>query len=263
MAAGSAPIVLGHPVDEPDTIATAIRIGNPASWQQAEAARDESGGRIEAVTDEEILAAHRILSARGLDAIARDLRTAETNMASEDDAVREKAMKRYTRLDAEFTAAGGYASESEASSIASSLALDERILTQPLRTLSGGQRRRVELARILFSDADTMLLDEPTTYLDPAHAIDMLGLVKKVAREGRTVVMVLHDLMLAGMFSDRMVMMRDGAVKCDGSPAEVLTPANLEAVYGLDAEIIDDPQGGCPIIVPRGSFNGRVAAGGC
>ena len=63
-AAGSAPIVLGHPVDEPDTIATAIRIGNPASWQQAEAARDESGGRIEAVTDEEILAAHRILSAR-------------------------------------------------------------------------------------------------------------------------------------------------------------------------------------------------------
>ena len=62
-AAGSAPIVLGHPVDEPDTIATAIRIGKPASWEQAEAARDESGGRIEAVTDEEILAAHRLLSA--------------------------------------------------------------------------------------------------------------------------------------------------------------------------------------------------------
>jgi threonine synthase len=63
-AAGAAPIVLGHPVDEPDTIATAIRIGNPASWKQAEAARDESGGRIEAVTDEQILAAHRLLSAR-------------------------------------------------------------------------------------------------------------------------------------------------------------------------------------------------------
>jgi threonine synthase len=61
-AAGAAPIVLGHPVDDPDTIATAIRIGNPASWRQAEAARDESGGRIEAVTDDEILAAHRLLS---------------------------------------------------------------------------------------------------------------------------------------------------------------------------------------------------------
>ena len=63
-AAGAAPIVLGHPVDQPDTIATAIRIGNPASWQQALAARDDSGGLIEAVTDEQILAAHRILSAQ-------------------------------------------------------------------------------------------------------------------------------------------------------------------------------------------------------
>jgi threonine synthase len=63
-AAGAAPIVLGHPVDEPDTVATAIRIGNPASWQQAVAARDESAGVIEAVTDEEILAAHRLLSSR-------------------------------------------------------------------------------------------------------------------------------------------------------------------------------------------------------
>ena len=75
--------------------------------------------------------------------------------------------------------------------------------------------------------------------------------------------MVLHDLMLAGMFSDRMVMMRDGVVICDGNPAEVLTPANLESVYGLDAEIIDDAQGGYPIIVPRGSANGRVASEGC
>ncbi|MDO5738903.1 MAG: threonine synthase [Ornithinimicrobium sp.] len=63
-AAGAAPLVLGHPIDEPETIATAIRIGNPASWEKAEAARDESGGLIEAVTDEEILAAHRLLSSR-------------------------------------------------------------------------------------------------------------------------------------------------------------------------------------------------------
>jgi threonine synthase len=63
-AAGAAPIVLGHPVERPETIATAIRIGNPASWQQAEAARDDSGGVVEAVTDEEILAAYRLLAAR-------------------------------------------------------------------------------------------------------------------------------------------------------------------------------------------------------
>ena len=131
------------------------------------------------------------------------------------------------------------------------------LMDRDVASLSGGQRQRAWFAMALAQETPVLLLDEPTTYLDPAHAIDMLNLVRKVAREGRTVIMVLHDLMLAGMFSDRMVMMRDGAVKCDGPPADVLTPANLEDVYGLDAEIIDDPQGGCPIIVPRGSFNGR------
>jgi len=143
--------------------------------------------------DLDVLARDRILSARGLDAIARDLRTAETNMASEDDAVREKAMKRYTRLDAEFTAAGGYASESEASSIASSLALDERILTQPLRTLSGGQRRRIELARILFSGAQTLLLDEPTNHLD-ADSIHWLRDYLKAYKGG--LIVISHDVEL-------------------------------------------------------------------
>lgn len=131
------------------------------------------------------------------------------------------------------------------------------LVDRDVASLSGGQRQRAWFAMALAQETPVLLLDEPTTYLDPAHAIDMLTLVRKVAREGRTVIMVLHDLMLAGMFSDRMVMMRDGAVKCDGSPAEVLTPDTLEAVYGLDAEIIEDPQGGCPIIVPRGSFHHR------
>ena len=113
-----------------------------------------------------VLARDRILSARGLDTVLRDLRTAEAKMASEDDAVREKAMGRYTRLDAEFEARGGYAAESEAASIASSLGLPTRVLEQELATLSGGQRRRIELARILFSGAETLLLDEPTNHLD-------------------------------------------------------------------------------------------------
>lgn len=112
------------------------------------------------------LAMDRVLSARGLDEVVRAMRTTETAMASEDDAVREKAMDRYSRLDARFNAAGGYAAESEAHRIASNLGLDERVLGQTIGTLSGGQRRRVELARILFSGVETLLLDEPTNHLD-------------------------------------------------------------------------------------------------
>ena len=116
--------------------------------------------------DLDVTARDRILSARGLDQIVRDLRSAETSMAAETGEKQERAMRRYARLDAEFTAAGGYAAESEAAQIAGALGLTERQLDQPLGTLSGGQRRRIELARILFSGAQTLLLDEPTNHLD-------------------------------------------------------------------------------------------------
>ncbi|GEA90201.1 ribosomal protection-like ABC-F family protein [Cellulomonas cellasea] len=116
--------------------------------------------------DLEALAMDRILSARGLDEVVRAMRETEGQMASADDDTRDTAMERYTRLEARFTAAGGYAAESEASRIAANLGLDERVLGQTIGTLSGGQRRRVELARILFSGVDTLLLDEPTNHLD-------------------------------------------------------------------------------------------------
>ncbi|MDO5492518.1 MAG: ABC-F family ATP-binding cassette domain-containing protein [Nesterenkonia sp.] len=118
------------------------------------------------VDDMTQLARDRILSARGLDSVITRMRETEEQMTSEVDSVRDRAMRRYSRLESEFQANGGYAAESEAATICANLDLPERILAQPLETLSGGQRRRVELARILFSDADTLLLDEPTNHLD-------------------------------------------------------------------------------------------------
>lgn len=143
--------------------------------------------------DMEQLARDRILAARDLDKVVTKLRTAEADMASEDTKIRDKAMARYDRLEQEFLANGGYAAESEAAAISSNLALPERILNQPLRTLSGGQRRRVELARILFSGAETMLLDEPTNHLD-ADSITWLRDFLKGHQGG--LIVISHDVEL-------------------------------------------------------------------
>src|SRR3954465_8921601 len=116
--------------------------------------------------DLEMLARDRVLSARGLDEVVRRIRSTEGAMASADDETRDAAMARYGRLEAGFTARGGYAAESEAATICSSLGLPERVLTQPLGTLSGGQRRRGELPRVPLSRAAPLLLDEPTNHLD-------------------------------------------------------------------------------------------------
>src|SRR6185437_1789108 len=149
-----------------------------------------------------MLARDRILSARGLDTIVRDLRATEKLMASEDGAVREKAMGRYERLDAAFNAQGGYAAESEAARIASALGLDDRILDQPLRTLSGGQRRRVELTRILFSGAPTLLLDEPTNHLD-ADSVVWLREFLRTHKGG--LVIISHDVSLLDVVVNKVL----------------------------------------------------------
>jgi ATPase subunit of ABC transporter with duplicated ATPase domains len=143
--------------------------------------------------DLEVLAQDRILSARGLDSIVARIRTAEQQMGSDDLNVRDKAMRRYASADAELHAAGGFAAESEAASIAASLGLPDRVLHQPLATLSGGQRRRVELARILFSGAQTLLLDEPTNHLDA----DSIGWLREFLRAHKGgLVVISHDVAL-------------------------------------------------------------------
>ena len=116
--------------------------------------------------DLSVLARDRILGARGLDAILRDMQTARAAMGRGDTDHQNSVLGRYSRLEEEFHVLGGWAAEAEAGSIASSLGLPDRVLTQPLGTLSGGQRRRVELARALFSGAPTLILDEPTNHLD-------------------------------------------------------------------------------------------------
>jgi len=118
------------------------------------------------VSDPEVIVRDRILSARGLDEAVRRMRQAEEMMTSEDATTREKAMRRYQRAQDMLDAGGGYAAETEALQIAQSLGLADRLMDQPLGTLSGGQRRRVELARILFSSAEVLILDEPTNHLD-------------------------------------------------------------------------------------------------
>lgn len=143
----------------------------------------------------------RILDARGLGELVDGIRKATLDMASTDPAVAEKAMKRYSRLDDEFNALGGYAAEAEAASIASNLKLPDRILDQQLKTLSGGQRRRIELARILFSDADTMILDEPTNHLD---ADSVVWLREHLKTYPGGVIVISHDVELVDEVVNRV-----------------------------------------------------------
>jgi len=123
--------------------------------------------------------------------------------------------------------------------------------------LSGGQRQRVWIAMALAQNPDILLLDEPTTFLDVAHQLEVLDLVLQLNREhGTTVAMVLHDLNLAARYADNLVLMREGAVIATGEPAEVITIENLKEAFGLDARIVADPVAGSPMVVPIGRFHG-------
>jgi iron complex transport system ATP-binding protein len=117
--------------------------------------------------------------------------------------------------------------------------------------LSGGQRQRVWIALALAQGTPLMLLDEPTTFLDLAHQIEVLDLLAELNEtEGRTIVLVLHDLNLACRYADHLIAMHGGAVAAEGGPGDVITAALVQTVFGLDAQVIDDPLTGTPLVVP-------------
>ena len=117
--------------------------------------------------------------------------------------------------------------------------------------LSGGQRQRVWLAMVLAQDTPVVLLDEPTTYLDITHQVEVLNLARDLQQQGVTVVAVLHELTLAFRYATNLVVMKQGTIVAEGQVTEVVTESLLKKVYELDCRLVDDPETGRPIVVPK------------
>ena len=116
---------------------------------------------------------------------------------------------------------------------------------------SGGQRQRVWIAMVLAQSTDIVLLDEPTTYLDLNHQLEVLRLARRLQADGRTIVAVLHDLHLAFRYATHLVCMKEGRIVAQGAPSDIVTPALIEEVFDVPCVIVEDPQTGSPLVVPR------------
>ncbi len=124
---------------------------------------------------------------------------------------------------------------------------------RPVDELSGGQRQRVWIAMALAQQTDILLLDEPTTFLDVSHQLEVLDLLTDLNRSrGTTIVIVLHDLNLAARYADHLIALTDGRVHALGTPAEVLTEDTIRAVFGLDSRVVVDPTSNNPLMLPLG-----------
>ncbi|RVU82894.1 ABC transporter ATP-binding protein [Leucothrix sargassi] len=127
----------------------------------------------------------------------------------------------------------------------------DSIAHEPLQTLSGGQRQRAWLALVLAQQTPIVLLDEPTTYLDMGHQIEVLNVCKRLnEKQNSTIIMVLHDLNLAARYADFMVAMKEGKLLATGRPEEVITANNIQALFDLSCQIIRDPASQTPLIIP-------------
>ncbi|WP_306360174.1 ABC transporter ATP-binding protein [Nocardia sp. CC227C] len=153
-------------------------------------------------------------------------------------------------------------SQADAEAVAAAMAATgvTELSARPVDELSGGQRQRVWIAMVLAQDTPVVLLDEPTTYLDIAHQIQLLDLCRALNRDsGRTVVAVLHDLNHAFRYADHLIAMRDGRVVAAGPPGEIVTAELVREVFSLGCRVIDDPETGAPLVVPLASDAARVS----
>jgi len=134
---------------------------------------------------------------------------------------------------------------------------------RPLDTLSGGQRQRAWISMALAQETETLLLDEPTTFLDMAHQLEVLQLLDRLNREeGRTILMVLHDLNNAARYSHHMIALSEGRVFKASPPRELVTPELLREVFGVEADIVTDPRSGIPLCIPYGlQTDDRIGSG--
>ena len=130
---------------------------------------------------------------------------------------------------------------------------------RPVDTLSGGQRQRAWIAMALAQQTDILLLDEPTTFLDLAYQMDVLDLLENLNQEGRTIVMVLHDLNHAARYADTIVALRGGQIVAQGTAEEIMTADNIFQVFGLKSTIVTDPVTDTPMCVPIGRGGARRA----
>lgn len=121
---------------------------------------------------------------------------------------------------------------------------------RPIEALSGGQRQRAWIAMALAQETDILLLDEPTTYLDLAHQLEVLKLLEELnKKEGRTIVMVIHELNNAARFADHMIGVKKGKIVCQGTAHEVMTKENLREIFNIDAEIVNEPKSGKAVCI--------------
>ncbi|BAP45800.1 ABC transporter ATP-binding protein [Pseudomonas sp. 21LCFQ02] len=119
---------------------------------------------------------------------------------------------------------------------------------RPLESMSGGQRQRAWIAMAIAQATPLLLLDEPTSALDLGHQIEVFELIGALAKAGKTIVMVVHDLSSACRYADYLVAMQDGRIVAEGAPAEVVTGDLVEQLYGVKCELLRDPHSGTPII---------------
>ncbi|MFB9375449.1 ABC transporter ATP-binding protein [Kineococcus gynurae] len=126
----------------------------------------------------------------------------------------------------------------------------ETLAERSVDELSGGQRQRVWIAMALAQETPILLLDEPTTFLDIAHQVEVLDLCAQLHEEGRTMVAVLHDLNQACRYATHLIALRDGRIVAEGEPAEIVTAGLVETVFGLPCQVVPDPQTGTPLVVP-------------